>query len=344
MNCPNCGNEINENQKFCSSCGTNLENNDNKFLKQIHNFKLFSNPLIITAIIMTIIAGGFVYAINSNTNEKIKTNTENKAEETEVYSTTFDPDIARKILEETNGNEEEIISKSQEYAYNYDYEHNKIPIGFNPRKCLFKVKNICFGHPFYVKGMSYMDCKNLQNELGIKYCKESDDKFASTAYVCGGVKYMPTPDELILLAEDLYGANIFDNLENKAGCTGSYAKLNCNYTRATRNNNKDYLDYFRNLSTPNTYFKNADEEQDWYNKEFYVMSNTESPLNKYRECYWAYGRTFANNSSSLIKINRILDGAVSICVQRDKNYEIPTQESYPIKQKTYEEEAENELF
>ena len=24
MNCPNCGNDVNENQKFCSKCGTEI--------------------------------------------------------------------------------------------------------------------------------------------------------------------------------------------------------------------------------------------------------------------------------------------------------------------------------
>jgi predicted amidophosphoribosyltransferase len=34
MNCPNCGKEVNENQKFCSHCGTKLKDNENI---EIHN-------------------------------------------------------------------------------------------------------------------------------------------------------------------------------------------------------------------------------------------------------------------------------------------------------------------
>lgn len=30
MNCPNCGNEINENQKFCTKCGAKVEENINE--------------------------------------------------------------------------------------------------------------------------------------------------------------------------------------------------------------------------------------------------------------------------------------------------------------------------
>jgi len=30
MNCPNCGNKIENTQKFCPNCGTSILNNDNK--------------------------------------------------------------------------------------------------------------------------------------------------------------------------------------------------------------------------------------------------------------------------------------------------------------------------
>jgi hypothetical protein len=246
--------------------------------------------------------------------------------------------------------DEEVEQITNQYAYMYDYEHNKTTIDFNPRKCLFRVKGVCFGHPFYTHGISYMDCKAIQNEYGIKVCKESDDMFASTAYVCGGTKYMPTLDELVLLAQDMYNSNVFNNLKDET-CHGWYDHMECNFNAAIRNNNKDYLDYFRNIGIQNNNFENIEDEKRWQNKGFYIFSN-----NEINDSEWSYGRLYTSNSSSLTKINRTNAGTganivsspypalTSICVERDKNYVVPKTEKYPMKPKPYEKDAENELF
>lgn len=151
MNCPKCGNEINDNQKFCSKCGANLTD-DKNYLEKFRDSDSLFYPLIIGAVVVILLFVGIGYAIHSNTQkETATTNTETLTEDTEEKeepSTNFDPEIARRALEEKNRNKEQTVDQTQEYAYMYDYDGNKTPIDFNPRKCLFNVKGVCFGHPW----------------------------------------------------------------------------------------------------------------------------------------------------------------------------------------------------
>ncbi|MCM1265947.1 MAG: hypothetical protein NC200_07085, partial [Candidatus Gastranaerophilales bacterium] len=222
------------------------------------------------------------------------------------------------------------------------------PIDFNPRKCLFKVKGICFGHPFYAHGMSYTDCKAIQKKYGIKVCRESDDVFASTAYVCGGTKYMPTPDELLVLANHMYDTNAFRNYYR-------------DFIEVTRNNSKSYLEYFRNIEFPDKDFNNFIDEQHYYNFGFNILSNREKfPEVQYNDALYVYIRKFRPKGSSVDSMRRAYPDsqAFSICVQRDNDYVTPTKQKYPIMKKPqevidaennkkntkYNKEAENALF
>lgn len=358
MNCPKCGNEINDNQKFCSKCGANLTG-DKNYLEKFRDSDSLFYPLIIGAIIVILLLVGIGYVIHSNTQkETATTNTETLAEDTEEKeepSTNFDPEIAKRALEEKNGNEEQIINQAQEYAYMFDYEHNKIPINFNPRKCLFNVKGVCFGHPFYVSGMSYMDCKANKDRLGINSCFDSNDIYASTAYVCGGTKYMPTPDELVLLAQDLYNNASINNLidEENKHCLWNPA-CGCNWQKIQRNNNKPYLEYFRDIYSPNKNFNSVYEEEARAKLKIMLLSNMLSP----KDDSYIVQRYFGYNGTNLsieyrkflLKDRRFIP--YSICVQRDRNYVTPKTQKFPIKLKpkpieTNDEgvkNAENVLF
>lgn len=361
MNCPKCGNEINDNQKFCSKCGANLTD-DKNYLEKFRDSDSLFYPLIIGAIIVILLLVGIGYAMHSNFHkETATTNTETLAEDTEEKeepSTNFDPEIARRALEEKNGNEEQIINQAQEYAYMFDYEHNKIPINFNPRKCLFNVKGVCFGHPFYVSGMSYMDCKANKDSLEINSCFDSNDIYASTAYVCGGTKYMPTPDELVLLAQDLYNnANINNLIDGEykycVWSSDTWDISSCkeqNAQKGQRNNYKPYLEYFRDVDWSNKNFKSAHDEKIRRELGIGILSNRLSPKNN----NYIIKRFFFNNATGLatnsrnngVNIHNITH--YSICVQRDRNYVTPKTQKFPIKEINNDEvrshEAENELF
>lgn len=244
---------------------------------------------------------------------------------------------------------------AKEIAYTWAFTNvdgEAVPVDFNPRKCLFKVKGICFGHPFFVKGMSYEDCKANKNKLGIDSCKESEDLFASTAYVCGGVKNMPTPDELVILTQDLYNDMSFDNIKNPDGCSGSFWYVDCNYRRATRIE-KPYIEYFRETYWNNQYFNNRDAEEERKNLGLVVISNLPYSEKK------IYARVFNSNGSGLGLIDRYRkvhiekDPAAawskyagqhpfSLCVERQQSKTVTNK--YPIKTKTYDEDVENDLF
>lgn len=114
MNCPKCGNEINDNQKFCSKCGVNLTD-DKNYLEKFRDSDSLFYPLIIGAIIVILLLVGIGYAIHSNTQkETATTNTETLAEDTEEKeepSTNFDPEIARRALEEKIGIKNKLLTK-----------------------------------------------------------------------------------------------------------------------------------------------------------------------------------------------------------------------------------------
>ena len=66
MHCPNCGNELNENQKFCSKCGANLTD-DKNYLEKFRDSDSLFFPLIIgTAIVILLLVGSglSVFAYN----------------------------------------------------------------------------------------------------------------------------------------------------------------------------------------------------------------------------------------------------------------------------------------
>ncbi len=97
MNCPKCGNEINDNQKFCSKCGANLTD-DKNYLEKLLFYTLITGAVVV---ILLLVWGGCT--IYHTYREIATTNTETLTEDTEEKeepSTNFDPEIARRTLEE----------------------------------------------------------------------------------------------------------------------------------------------------------------------------------------------------------------------------------------------------
>lgn len=332
----------------------NLEDYKNKI--EYYSLETFKDkPIIIKFKVHNLSTKDFV-----KLKEKIKDDLENgKITISLPDFITFDKNIrakAQKELEEyktlkqQQSEDEEVISDVSTYAFR-NIGGEKAPIDFNPRRCLFKVGGVCFGHPFLVHGMNYTTCKNIKDEYRVPSCSNSNDLYASTAYVCGGVKNMPTPDELVVLANDLYGANIFNNIIEFENCSGNYTS--CNSHNATRKN-KDYLEYFRTVMyTDNLDFRDNIEEGYRKNTPIFVMSNALVPI--YDELY---GRYFFSKASSFARSYRyssidfhnkffnvsVYDnvGPYSICVDRSQSVSIGNK--YPIKKRDYNSETENELF
>ncbi len=95
MNCPNCGKKFEENQKFCSDCGTSLTEENNNLTNLLNKNKTLIYSIIGSACVIAIIFAGISYTVKLNTNEQQTTET---AEEVIDEDMVFDPEIARKTI------------------------------------------------------------------------------------------------------------------------------------------------------------------------------------------------------------------------------------------------------
>ena len=99
MNCPKCGNEINENQKFCSNCGANLSGKTENNMKAFNTSNQLFYPIIGGACVLALLFAGFSFAIRTNT----MTSQPTEIEETEEDNgKAFDSEIARKMQAENH--------------------------------------------------------------------------------------------------------------------------------------------------------------------------------------------------------------------------------------------------
>jgi hypothetical protein len=212
-----------------------------------------------------------------------------------------------RIAEEKKKEEEEKIKAAQEYIENmtYYYNQDKVAVPFintDFRKCLFKVNGVCFGQPFYTKGMSYMDCKAEKDKLGIKECYESSDNWAATVKICGGVKNLPSAKDLSLLASDLYGKNL--NYINEINTLSPES----NRVKLQRINSKNYLEYFRNTYWNTQFFDSGAEEGLRNEFHFTVYSNQETGKKR------AMVRIFDNDYTEYTDYPREASNPISVCI------------------------------
>ena len=80
-------------------------------------------------------------------------------------------------------------------------------------ECAIEAGGTCFTAPFQPTPLSLSDCSSKKGELGISNCNggaggdPNNDYWAGAVAQCGGVKNMPTPDDLTKLAKLLYNTN-----------------------------------------------------------------------------------------------------------------------------------------
>ena len=72
------------------------------------------------------------------------------------------------------------------------------------KNCSATSGNLCFSKMFHPEPISKDECNHIKFKLGIKECGYDDDAWAGAVKQCGGVKYLPSPQELAYLAEVVY--------------------------------------------------------------------------------------------------------------------------------------------
>ncbi len=65
----------------------------------------------------------------------------------------------------------------------------------------------CFGSVFSPTPLTYDECMAQKGELGIKHCYVANDYWAGAVKHCGGVKNMPTSNDLAKIASAIYKGN-----------------------------------------------------------------------------------------------------------------------------------------
>ena len=90
--------------------------------------------------------------------------------------------------------------------------------------CAFELGGKCFTAPVTPTPLTYAQCEAEKDKLGIKWCCSDDlcdgrDYWAGAAKQCGGVRKMPTADDLAKLATELYGVQVGAKQDINSGLT-----------------------------------------------------------------------------------------------------------------------------
>lgn len=192
MNCPKCGNELNENQKFCSNCG--YKNSDD-LISKIFNSKEIIIPIVSVVLILT---SCIAIAVHNDTKH-------------------FD----NNAITENNSNDTE-TEEMEEYS---EEESPAVKLAPKP-KCIYETSDgVCFTTQiFKIEPMHYYDCTgglttyNRTNSAGeetrnygINECNYMYDSWAGANKACKDWGYkLPNTEELDSLAKDIYSAIISD--------------------------------------------------------------------------------------------------------------------------------------
>jgi hypothetical protein len=73
--------------------------------------------------------------------------------------------------------------------------------------CAIEVGGKCFGAPFSPTPLTAAECNAQKDELGIKECYWNGDYWAGAVAQCGGVKNMPTLEDLAKIVSAIYDGN-----------------------------------------------------------------------------------------------------------------------------------------
>lgn len=210
MNCPNCGSELNENQKFCTNCGAKIGNSD---MPESINIKW----VVISLVAVVLVFGTCIIATQNN-NLPVDTKENNE------------------VIEDTT-----TVDDTTEYPEEEEEEQEpQRPITPKP-KCIYETSDgVCFTTQiFKVTPMDYYNCTGgwttyeverpageEARSYGITLCKYKYDNWAGATKMCGDWGYkLPSEYDLTSLAKDIFGINI-SNVPNERSYVPNQAEVN----------------------------------------------------------------------------------------------------------------------
>lgn len=209
MHCPNCGNELDEEKKYCTNCGAKLDGSD---MPEVINIKW----VVISIVAIALVFGTCILA------------TQNSNPPTD----TINDKTNNEVVEDTT-----TVDDTPEYTAE---EEPQRPIAPKP-KCVYETSDgVCFTTQiFKVTPMNYYDCtggwttyeeERLAGEearsYGITLCKPEYDNWAGAAKMCGDWGYkLPSEADLTSLARDIFGINISNEPSQRSYCP-SWKKIN----------------------------------------------------------------------------------------------------------------------
>lgn len=196
----------------------------------------------------------------------------------------------------------------------YDTAREDILSAYSKKDCLLKLGNVCFKPLFKITeadGMLYRDCLNFGGEYGIKYCYAANDAYAGLAQKCGGTQNLPTKQEIMMLADYLYGIKAED-------CTNlhgyQYSECESKYEKGLqiKKDNDLVQEYF--LYKHPFLALSGEDYQNQLNSEHFIIGSGEE-----RSGHFVYGWNFSANG---VKYNPDMARSfffdnLGICVSRD---------------------------
>ena len=144
----------------------------------------------------------------------------------------FDPNNAGLQYNQSSGKSNSLVCLSGVFDWNGGAKPNKlgddvITLGMASglgRDCAVEIGSLCLTAPFTPEPMSLAECEAAvaEDKLGIDACRWDDDYWAGAVKQCGGASNLPSDDELIKLASQMYVGNPikFDSNSSTAKALG----------------------------------------------------------------------------------------------------------------------------
>ena len=139
--------------------------------------------------------------------------------------------------------------------------------------CAIKINDKCYTAPRIITPLSNAECLERQSELGLEYCNSGDDYYAGAVAMCGGKDNLPTQDDLMTLAQELYpGKNIYPG----------YTSFSTPYSNEYILNKMSELGFLNNGTESDPFFilfSNNEKSETYSYYRYYTPTGT-----KYTDC------------------------------------------------------------